>query len=298
MLLHQLHVFTRVAEEKNFSRAAESIYLSQSTVSTHINSLEKYFGQKLFDRLGKEVILTYSGEKLYPWAKKMLVLKEKALWDLKDCSGIIEGHIKIAASTVPAQYIVPKLVSRFSQKYPNIKFSLDSLDSKHVAEMLVKGDADLGILGNRYFSEKLNFIPIMEEKLVVITPTSFSFSKSLSVKELTAYPVLFRKSGSGTQAILEKILQKANIDIAKLNVIGYFDSVQVLKQCVKEGMGISIISEIAASDDVRHNLINAYELNEFTEKRKFYIAYNTERTISPLVKEFIDVCKESYEIAE
>lgn len=291
MLMHQLHVFTRVVEEKSFSKAAESIYLSQSTVSTHINNLEKYLGQKLFDRLGKEVVLTYSGEKLYIWAKEILSLKEKALWDLKDCMGRIEGHLKIAASTVPAQYIVPKLISQFSEKYPGIKFTLDSLDSKHVAERLIDGEADVGILGYQYFPDRLKFIPLLEEKLVVVTPANLHFPSSITIKEFAAYPFLFRKHGSGTQASLEKILQRGNIDITKMNVIGYFDSVQVLKQCVREGLGISVISEIAAADYVQQSFINAYEINELVEKRTFYLAYNNERTISPLVKEFIDYTK-------
>lgn len=287
MLLHQLHVFTKVAEEKSFSRAADSIYLSQSTISTHIKSLEKYFGKRLFDRLGKEVILTHSGEKLYPLAKEMLALQEKSVRDLIGSKGEIEGHIKIAASTVAAQYIAPKLISRFSQKYPSIRFTLDLLDSKHVAEKLIKGEADLGFLGHQYFPDKLKITPIMEEKLVIATHPSLHFSGNISIKEFLTYPFLFRKYGSGTQEAVEKILQKANVDITKLNVIGYFDSVQVVKQCVKEGMGVAIISEIAASDYVQYNLINAYELNEFTEKRMFYLAYNETRTLSPLVNEFI-----------
>ncbi|MDD4666202.1 MAG: selenium metabolism-associated LysR family transcriptional regulator [Clostridia bacterium] len=288
MLLHQLQAFTKVAEKKSFSKAAESIFLSQSTISTHINNLEKYFGQKLFDRLSKEVVLTHSGEKLYQLAKEILTLQDKALWDLKDSMEKIEGQLKIAASTVPAQYIVPKLIAGFSHKYPGIKFSLDLLDSIHVAEKLAKGEADIGILGYQYLPDKLIFLPIIEEKLVVVTPPSFQLSNNLSIKELTSYPFLFRKHGSGTQATLEKILQEANINFTKLNVIGYFDSVQVLKQCVKEGMGISIISEIAAADYVQQKWIKAYELQELTEKRTFYLAYNKARTLSPLVKEFID----------
>lgn len=287
MLLHQLLVFTRVAEEKSFSKAAESIYLSQSTVSTHINNLEKYFGQKLFDRLGKTIAITYFGEKLYPYAKEMLALQEMALWDLRDLTTKIGGQMKIATSTVPAQYIVPKLISRFAQKYPNIKFTLESLDSENVAKWLAKGEADLGILGNQYFPDKLNFIPLIKEKLILATPPSCQLSSNVSIKKIATLPFLFRKYGSGTQAIIERTLHKANVDISTLNVIGHFDNVQTIKQCVKEGLGVSIISEIAASDYVQQNLINAYELKEFSEKRTFYLAYNKARTLSPLVKEFI-----------
>lgn len=288
MLLHQLKAFTKVAEKKSFSKAAEALYLSQSTISTHISNLEAYYEQKLFDRLGKEIVLTHSGEKLYPLAKEILTLQDNAIWNLKDNMEKIEGQLKIAASTVPAQYIAPKLLSQFSHKYPGIKFTLDLLDSIHAAEKLAKGEADLGILGYQYFPNKLHFLPIIEEKLVLITPPGFHFPNTLSINEITTYPFLFRKHGSGTQAALENILQNSGVDLLKLNVIGYFDSVQMVKQCVKEGMGISIISEIAAADYVQQEWINAYELQELTEKRTFYLAYNKARTLSPLVKEFIN----------
>lgn len=199
----------------------------------------------------------------------------------------MEGHLKIIASSVPAQYIAPQLLYRFSRKYLGIRFTLDSLDSRQVAEKLVKGEVDLGILGYQYFPDKLKFIPLTEEKLVLITPTSFSFNGKLSIHDITHCPFLFRTLGSGTQATVEKILRQAKIDISKLNVVGYFNNVQVIKQFVKEGMGVSIISQIAASDYVQNQLIQAYELEEFTGTRTFFLAYNTARTLSPLANEFI-----------
>lgn len=290
ILFHQLYVFTKVVEEKSFSKAAKSIYLSQSTVSTHISNLEKHFGQKLFDRFGKEIALSSFGEKLYPWGREILLLRERALFDLLDYNVRIEGHIKLAASTVPANYMVPRLISKFSIKYPDIRFTLDMLSSYQAAEMLAKGKADVAFLGFRHYASKLKYIPIMEEKLVIITPSNMNLAVEVSIKELIEYPFLFRKYGSGTQDVLEKMLRKANVDINKLKVIGNFDSVQVLKQCVKEGMGISIISEIAASDYVSSKFINAYELKEIPEKRTFYIAYSEEKTMSPFLDLFINYC--------
>src|SRR5690554_2361392 len=137
MQYHQLIAFVSVVEQKSFSKAAENIFLSQSTVSTHISSLEKYFEQKLFDRLGKKVVLTPFGDRLYYWAKEMLTLREKALWDLKDWTGKTEGNISIAASNVPAQYIAPTILSNFLKKYPGINFSIVQLNSQKTAEALI-----------------------------------------------------------------------------------------------------------------------------------------------------------------
>lgn len=288
MLLHQLEVFIQVAEKSSFSKAAESLFLSQSTVSTHISNLEKHFNQKLFDRLGKQVVLTPFGEKLYPWAREMLILKDKAMWEIKDWTGKIDGHLSIAASTVPAQYAIPFLLSKFLKEYKGIKFLLEQSSSEKVAEKLVKGEAEIGMLGKQYYQEQLTFIPFAEEKLVLITPANLQLRDKISISDLVDYPFLFRKSDSGTQANLEKMLDTADVALSELQVVGYFDSLETLKESVKEGVGISIISAIAAVDYVKNKLINAYELAELPEKRMFYFAYHQKRTLSPLAEAFMN----------
>jgi DNA-binding transcriptional LysR family regulator len=289
MQFQQLFVFTKVAEKNSFSKAAEDIFLSQSTVSNHISNLESYFGQKLFDRLGKEIVLTPFGQKLYPWAQEILKLKEMAIWDLKDWTGKIQGKLSIAASTVPAEYMVPLLVSRFRKKYPEVQFTLAQSNSEAVAEILIKGAAEIGILGEKYFPEKIVYIPFMKERLVLITPTDLKPEDPVSVNILIDLPFIFRTAGSGTQATVEKFLKKYGVHSSSLNIVAYFDSVQAVKQGVKAGLGVSIISEIAAADYSKYNLVNSYQLDMITEKRVFYIAYNKQKTLSPLIKEFIDV---------
>ena len=113
MDLHQLYVFTKVVEHKSFSKAADDIFLSQSTVSSHIQGLEKMLGLKLFDRVGRESILTPNGERLYAWARKLLLLKDQTLLDLKQGMIELRGMIRIAASSVPGQFMIPKIVKQY-----------------------------------------------------------------------------------------------------------------------------------------------------------------------------------------
>ncbi|PKM83874.1 MAG: transcriptional regulator [Firmicutes bacterium HGW-Firmicutes-13] len=287
MQFYQLQAFTKVAERKSFSRAAEDIYLSQSTVSSHISSLEKHFGQKLFDRLGKEVVLTPFGERFYYWSTEILKLRDMANWDLKDWTGIVEGNIHIGAGTVPAQFMAPFLISEFIKKYPGISFTLTQNSSEIVAEDLLKGVVDMGILGEKYYSEKIEYIPFLDEKLVLITPRNFKLKEPVSLYQVLDYNFVFRKPGSGTQAVVEKIFKKEGIESAKLNVVAYFNNVQSIKQGVKEGLGISIISEIAAMDYAQSKYINKYELKEIGERRTFYFAYNRQKTLAPFINEFI-----------
>ncbi|WP_206811028.1 selenium metabolism-associated LysR family transcriptional regulator [Paradesulfitobacterium ferrireducens] len=292
MLLHQLEVFLQVAEKESFTKAAEALFLSQSTVSAHISNLEKNFGQKLFDRLGKEVVLTPFGKTLYPWAREILALKDKALWEMKDWTGKIEGHLSIAAGTVPAQYVIPFLLSKFLNQYHGITFVLEQSGSEKAAEKLIKGEAEIGILGKQYYQDQLHFIPFIEEKLVLITPANLQFANDISITDLLDYPFLFRQSDSGTQANLEKMLNAAGVPLSELKVIGHFDSLGTLMEGVKEGIGISIISAIAAANFADKELINAYQIPELSGKRTFYFAHHKKRTLTPLAKAFMNFCLE------
>ncbi len=287
MDFHQLLVFTKVAEKQSFSRAAEDLFLSQSTVSTHIGSLEKHFGQKLFDRLGREVALTPFGEKLHYWAQEILKLQDMAIWDLKEWTGKAEGNISIGAGTVPAQFIAPFLMSRYLLKYPGITFTLTQNSSEAVADSLLKSETDLGMLGEKYYSDRIDYIPLLDENLVLITPPKVILRSPVSIYYLLEHNFIFRKPGSGTQAVLEKILRKQNMSLNKLKVIAYFDNVQSIKQAVKENMGLSIVSEIAALDYKESGFLNVYKLVELKEKRTFYFGYHKKKSLPPYISEFI-----------
>lgn len=290
MQFYQLKAFVKVADRKSFSRAAEDLYLSQSTVSIHVSSLEKYFSQKLFDRLGKEVALTPFGQKMYYWAREILKARESALWELKEWTGKTEGRIHIGGGTVPAQYMLPYLVSQFSKKYPGIEYLVTKNSSQLIAESLLQGETDLGVLGEKYYEDKLDYLPYMEEKLVLITPKETLMDNPVSLFNLLEYPFIFRKAGSGTQAVLEKIFKKEGVNPSKLKVPALFNNVESIKQGVKAGLGFSIISEIAARDYQKIGFLNTYELKEINEKRSFYFACNYRKTMAPYVEEFINFC--------
>ena len=291
MDLHQLYVFTKVVEHKSFSKAAEDIFLSQSTVSSHIHALEKMLNVNLFDRIGRESVLTPYGERLYEWALKLLQLKDEALLDLNQGMNELRGDIRIGASSVPGQFILPKMVKKFREEYPNITFHFNQSPSKVVAEKVLSGCMDFGILGAKYENDKLKYIPLLKEKLVLISSKQTEFKNPVNIKEILDYPFVMRNSDSGTNAMLERFLKTNKITKDQMNIIVYTDSGQSLIQYVKEGIGISIISEMAAKEYFTHNLINMFEIADFHKERDFYLVYNLNKTLSLAAKLFIeDAC--------
>jgi DNA-binding transcriptional LysR family regulator len=289
MDLHQLFVFTKVVEHKSFSKAAEDIFLSQSTVSSHIQALEKTLNMKLFDRVGREIILTPYGSRLYQWALKLLLLKDEAMLDLKEGMNELRGMIRVAASSVPGQFMLPKMIKHFRKQYPNVVFHIEQSSSKTVMDKVLNGAVDVGLLGEKFENDKLCFIPLLKEKLVLITSNHLVINEPVTMKGLLKYPFIMRNSGSGTNAILEQFLKKSNISKDQLKIIAYTQSGQNLIQFVIEDVGIAITSEIAAKEYAKKQLLQMHEIAGFDEERYFYLVYNKNKTQSMISRLFIEL---------
>ncbi|MGJ7918952.1 selenium metabolism-associated LysR family transcriptional regulator [Neobacillus sp. LXY-4] len=288
MDFHQLLVFSKVVEHRSFSKAADDIFLSQSTVSSHIHALEKMLNVNLFDRVGREIILTPHGERLYQWAQKILLLKDQALLDLNQGVAEFRGIIRAAVSSVPGQFILPKMVKQFRTDYPHVTFHINQSSSKLVADKVLNGFVDFGIIGEKYESDRLHYIPLLKEKLVLITSKHTEIANPVRINDILHFPFVMRNSGSGTNAILERYLKKHHIAKDKLNIIAFTDDGQSLIQYVMQDIGISIISEIAARDYSNNNLINMQEIEDFDDERYFYLVYNKNKTLSMIAKLFIE----------
>lgn len=289
MDLHQLYIFTKVVEQKSFSKAAEAVYLSQSTVSSHIQALEKSLNVQLFDRVGRETVLTPYGERLNYWALKLLQLKDQALFDMKESVAELKGMIHVGVSSVPGQYLIPKLMKDFRNEYANVTFAVHEFPSRQVAEKVMSGKVDLGFLGEKYEHDRLQYIPIAKEKLVLISPEGSPYRQTVSLAEVVGQPFVMRSSDSGTKAILEKFLKNHGIREEQLNVVAYTDSSQTLIECVKEGIGLAIISEIAARGSLLNSNLQIHKLEDFHEERHFYLVYNEMKTLSLVTKLFIEM---------
>lgn len=291
MDLHQLFVFSKVVEHKSFSKAAEDIFLSQSTVSSHIQALEKTLNMKLFDRVGREIILTPYGSRLYQWAVKLLLLKDEAMLDLKEGMNELRGMIRIAASSVPGQFMLPKMIKHFQNQYPNAIFHIEQSYSKVVMDKVLNGAVDVGVLGGKFENDKLCFIPLLKEKLVLITSNNVEINEPVTIQELLKYPFIMRNSGSGTDAILKQFLKRNDISKEQMNIIAYTESGQTLIQFVMADIGIAITSEIAAKEYAKKQLLKMYEIDGFEDERYFYLVYNKNKTQSLLSRLFIEDVK-------
>ena len=292
--IHQLKIFTKVAELKSFSRAAQEMYLTQPTVSQHMSSLESYLGTKLFDRLGKEVALTKAGEILYRYAKQITALRGEAQQALAHFLGKKTGHLVLGASTIPGEYILPTLLGQFKITYPEIKITLRIGDTKEIIGELLGGTIEFGIVGARVTHNRLKYSTFVEDELIVVVPKGHRWwqKKSIDVQELTDVPFIMREAGSGTRISMEKRLRKLGVSSDDLKIIAEVGSTTAVKQAIKANLGISLISERAVEEEISLKVFKKIPIKKVNFKRNFFIIRDKKRTASPLCKALINFLSE------
>jgi len=287
----QLEAYIKVVELASFSKAAEAIFLSQPSVSTYINALEKELDIKLLNRSTKEVSPTLAGKLFYENAKELLALKRNSAERIKNLSGNYKGEINILASSVPSQYILPEAIARFNAIYPDIVFNVRQADTLEVSRGIVLGQAEIGFAGGITENEKCTFKEFITEQVVFIAPNDGRFSNSHTylLKDLLHnHSFIAREKGSGTRVQYENIFTALGVDLERINYCASFDNTQSIINAVISGLGISIVSELAAKTAIEQGVVVPIKLKEKLPKRNFYYVLKKDFATSHLVDLFIN----------
>ena len=298
MDFRQIEAFVYVVRFNSFSRAADAIFLTQPTVSSHISTLENELGIKLIDRSGKEVLPTKAGKIFYDYANNLINIRDQAVFTLSEFSKKVEGKVEIAASTVPAEYLLPKLMIGFRSNYNNISFSVDQFDSKQVIDRILEKKYELGIVGTIIENSKLDYHRLLEDRLVLAAPCSKKFcaitSGALPFDVIKDESFIYRESGSGTRQEFEKILMNHGINPSAIQITAQFNSIDAIKQAVSKGLGVSIMSYISIEDYVKFGQIKAFDIEGFDLKRAFYMVTHKKRPLSPVNSVFLKYVTDNY----
>jgi DNA-binding transcriptional LysR family regulator len=286
--LRQLEIFVKVAELGSFSKAAEALFLTQPTVSEHIRSLEDELGVRLLDRLGRGAVVTKGGALLQGYAQRLLALSREARQAIESFQGRMSGDLLVGASTIPGEYILPGLIGRFKEKFPDIAITLLIGDSQTVTEWVAEGRAEVGVVGARSGHRSVEFRELLPDDIVLIVSATHPWHgrKQVTLDELRAEPLLLRERGSGTRAALESALAASATDLSAFRVIGEMGSTQAIKQAVKAGVGVSLVSRRAVDDESRSGAVWGLRVKDLKIARAFYLATHRERSRSPLAEAF------------
>ena len=297
MNLKQLEAFVRVAETKSFSTAAKMLFLTQPTVSAHIASLERELNTCLLIRNTKGVALSDAGKELYAYAEQMLELEQK-IRERFGLTGRQSGSVlRIAASTIPSQYLLPDIMARFRKEYPEEQLKLFETDSSGVVEMILSHKADVGFTGTVLERGSCTYIPFYQDELVILTPAAerYRARKDADIASwIPEEPVILREEGSGTRKEALRLLAQTGIDITRLNVAAMMENQETIKRSVSSGMGISILSKLAAREEIESGKLLAFPLGETGGKRNINVVYDAAYPSLPAADKFIKTVRKMY----
>jgi len=289
--LRQLEVFVKVLELGSFSKAGEAVHLAQASVSERIATLENMVGAKLLDRMGRTVAPTKAGELLYRHALRLLEMKKTACLEMQDFLGVKQGEIRIGGSTIPGEYILPKVIGRFSKEYPRITVSLAVADSEEIETRVLEGEFELGVIGRKSSNKNLASHELWEDELVLALPATHRWAgkKEVLIQEVVREPFISRELGSGTLKSSEAYLQGAGLKgVDSLKVVARLGTSTAVKEGVKAGIGISILSAIALDTELKAGVLKALRLKGIPMFRHFYLIKDKRRTASPIGRSLMD----------
>lgn len=283
--LRQLHIFQVVGRHLSFSRAAEELYLSQPAVSQHIRQLEEYFGVKLFDQVGKQVVLTEVGNYLMDASQQIFSQVDEIHQTMSDLRTLRRGNLTVTADTSAGVYVVPPLLGWFHRAHPLVNIKLEVVNRRTVLQRVLWNETDLAVMGYPEQSPNVVADPFADNNLVVIASADHPLADrtSISLQEFAEEPFLIREPGSGTRVTLEKFTMTYGLD---LNVTMELGNNSAIKEAVAAGLGISVVSEASILLELKAKKLIVLPVEHFPIVRQWFVVHSTQRKLSPLAAKF------------
>lgn len=286
----QLIIFVTVAELGSFTKAAKKLYMTQPAISWQIKSLETELGLTLLERGDRQVTLTEAGQLFYTDAKRLTNLYEKLMFAIEEYKGLGKGTLRLGASTIPGEYLLPHYIGRFKELYPDIELSLSIGDTRDIVDKLLMDSIQLGIIGAKVEEGKLNFSPLVEDQLILIASPQHPWAQKgeIEFNELVHAKYVFREEGSGTRMVIQQELMARGVSAEQLEVIMELGSTRAVITAVAANLGVSWVSRLAVMESLSLGHVREIKIKNLDIRRPIYIAVHANRTLSPVANAFLE----------
>ncbi len=288
MTLEQLRIFAAVAAREHVTQGARDLNLTQSATSAAIAALEARYAVKLFDRVGRRIVLTQAGRLFLAEAKAVLARVAAAERVLTDLADLTRGSLRLAASQTVANYWLPGIIQRYRSRYPGVAVELAIGNTEWVAGQVGEGAADLGLVEGTADDPLLVAMPVAEDELVLVAPPDHSWARNSSRQpaDLKPGPWVLREHGSGTRAIFEAMLPKLGLTAAELDVSLELPSNEAVRAAVEAGAGVTVISSLVVASSIKAGSLVRVKLS--LPRRHFFILRHREYSVTRAQRAFLD----------
>jgi DNA-binding transcriptional LysR family regulator len=294
--IQQMEMLISIVETGSFTRAAGRVFLTQPTLTKQIKNLEESVGTRLVNRGSGGITLTPEGQIFYHYAKRVIRLREDTREKLGNLRENESGHIYISASTIPATYILPRVLSRMKTTYPDVRVHIQMNDSEETRQMILNDQAEMGFIGKEVLDKKLIAERLWKDSIVLVVPSHHPWAKTgdIPVKSLMKEPFILRERGSATRDFFEDcLLKNYHIGLSSLNVVCEMGSSEAVKEAIMAGLGVSVLSIYAIEREVEKDLIAIVPIKGCTIERFFYLIYKKNFPLMNYHHRFLEVVRKS-----
>lgn len=280
MTLEQLRIFVAVAEHEHVTHAARELDLTQSATSAAIAALETRYATKLFDRIGRRIVLTEAGRLFLVQAKAVLAQSSAAETALSDLAGLKRGSLKLAASQTVGNYWLPKLIHRFRLRYPGITVGLSLGNTETVAADVHEAEADLGFVEGVVDDSLLTVRAIAEDSLVLVVAPDHAWARRAPSRpdEFCSVSWACREPGSGTRAVLIAALPVFGVELSDLDIALELPSNEAICAAIEAGAGAAVVSRLVAERALLSGSLAAVDID--LPKRSFSVLRHKQRYVT------------------
>src|SRR5258706_11521598 len=290
MDINQLEVFLAVAQEKSFSRAAETLHRTQPAVSQAIRRLEGELGEPLFDRSSKDGTLTAAGRVLFDFAQQMLNLRAHAHAAMKGLKDLDHGKLTLSANEYTVMYLLP-LIPLFRARHPHIKIEVKRSLASRIASEILGRETEIGIVSFRPNDPTVTAVPVLMDELALIVPPDHPLAdkKVVSVRELGAESFIAHNVASPYRERVVRTFEKYR---TPLNISLEMPTLEAIKRFVEQGMGVALVPRLTAQAEITRGQVAALAVREMKFERKLYLVYRKGATLSHAARAFLRVARE------
>jgi len=291
MDLSKLRIFVTIARLGNVTRAAETLHLTQPTVSQQLAALEAQVGAPLIERLPRRLRLTPAGEALLPYAERLLALADEAAEAARAAAGLADRTLRLGAGHTLATYLLPELLGRYRIRYPQRLVRISVGNTAELLELIASDTVELALVGSPAEHPDVVVTPFMHDRLVVIVAPQDEWAdrEAVELEELRGRIVLTREPGSALHATVERLLGPAALAGDGVILLG---ETEAIKRSVEAGLGVALVQVIAVEREVAAGSLCALPLRGANPERTYAYAYREGRNLSIAARDLVELLGE------
>ncbi|MEB3232674.1 MAG: LysR family transcriptional regulator [Leptolyngbyaceae bacterium] len=290
--LDQLRILRAISAEGSFKRAADSLYVSQPAVSLQVQNLERQLDVPLFDRGGRRAQLTEAGHLLLEYGDRILSLCQETCRAIEDLQNLQGGTLIVGASQTTGTYLLPRMIGRFRQQYPDVAVQLHVHSTRRTAWSVANGQIDLAIIGGEIppeLQDSLEIMPYAEDELALILPVFHPLARVMTVQKDDLYKLQFiaLDSQSTIRKVIDQVLTRSGIETRRLKIEMELNSIEAIKNAVQSGLGASFVSISAIEKELQMGVLHRAKIDGVVVNRTLAVVINPNRYRSKAAEAFM-----------